>query len=250
LSPRFALEGTLGVLHECENKVAWFAGLTIEAQRTHHCARRVSHRQDGVLGCGNVGGTLGTRWRQRGHEVLFGLRNPSDPKAQNLAKELNAKIGTAADASAFGDVVVLAVPWAVAEDVIKSAGNLSGKILLDCTNPVTEWPEIEIGAEFSGGQRVAQWATGASVVKIFNTTGCSNMSNPKYRSEAVTIFYAGDDASAKRAAEQLAADLGFDPLDAGPLSNSKYLEMLAGFWGTLAFGQKLGLEIGFRLLRR
>jgi len=58
------------------------------------------------------------------------------------------------------------------------------------------------------------------------------------------------DASAKRAAEQLAADLGFDPLDVGPLSNSKYLEMLAGFWGTLAFGQKLGLEIGFRLLRR
>jgi len=190
----------------------------------------------GILGCGIVGGTLGTRWRQHGHELLFGLRNPSDAKAQNLAKESGAEVGTAGDASAFGDVVVLAVPWAVAEDAIKSAGNLSGKILLDCTNPVTNWPEVEIGTEFSGGERVARWAAGAPVVKIFNTTGYLNMANPQYGSEAVTMFYAGDDASAKRAAEQLAADLGFDPLDVGPLSNSKYLEMLAGFWGTLAFG--------------
>lgn len=204
----------------------------------------------GILGCGNVGGTLGARWRQHGHEVLFGVRNLSDTKTQNLAKELNAKIGTAGDASAFGDVVVLAVPWDAAEDAIKSAGNLSGKILLDCTNPVTKWPEVEIGAEFSGGERVARWATGASVVKIFNTTGYSNMANPKYGSDAVTMFYAGDDAAARKVAAQLATDLGFEPLDAGPLANSKYLEMLAGFWGTLAFGQNLGLEIGFRLLRR
>lgn len=204
----------------------------------------------GILGCGNVGGTLGARWRQHGHEVLFGVRNLSDTKTQNLAKELNAKIGTAADASAFGDVVVLAVPWDAAEDAVKSAGNLSGKILLDCTNPVTKWPEVEIGAEFSGGERVARWATGASVVKIFNTTGYSNMANPKYGSDAVTMFYAGDDAAARTVAAQLATDLGFEPLDAGPLANSKYLEMLAGFWGTLAFGQNLGLEIGFRLLRR
>jgi 8-hydroxy-5-deazaflavin:NADPH oxidoreductase len=204
----------------------------------------------GILGCGNVGGTLGDRWRQRGHEVLFGVRNPSDPKARNLAKELNARIGTTAEAAAFGDVVVLAVPWHAAEEAIKSAGNLSGKILLDCTNPVTKWPEVEIGGELSGGERVARWAAGASVVKIFNTTGCLNMANPKYGSDAVTMFYAGDDASAKSAAHQLAADLGFEPLDAGPSANSKYLEMLAGFWGTLAFRQNLGLEIGFRLLRR
>jgi hypothetical protein len=204
----------------------------------------------GILGSGNVGGTLGARWRQHGHEVVFGVRNPSDPKAQNLAKELNAKMDTAADASAFGDVVVLAVPWPVAEDAIRSAGNLAGKILLDCTNPVTKWPEVEIGAELSGAEQVARWAAGASVVKIFNTTGYLNMANPKYGNEVVTMFYVGDDASAKKAAAQLATDLGFEPLDAGPLVNSKYLEMLAGFWGTLAFGQRLGLEIGFRLLRR
>jgi predicted dinucleotide-binding enzyme len=204
----------------------------------------------GILGCGNVGGTLGARWREHGHEVLFGLRTPIDPKAQKLAKESGAKIGTVADASAFGDVVVLTVPWTAAEHAIKSAGNLSGKVLLDCTNPVTKWPEVEIGAEFSGGERVARWAAGASVVKIFNTTGFLNMTNPKYGSEAVTMFYVGDDASAKKVAAQLATDLGFEPLDAGPLTNSKYLEMLSGFWGTLAFGQNLGLEIGFRLLRR
>ena len=181
----------------------------------------------GILGGGNVGGTLGARWRQYGHEVLFGLQTPIDPKAQTLAKESGAKVGTVADASAFGDVVVLAVPWSAAEDAIKSAGNLSGKILLDCTNPVTKWPEVEIGAESSGGERVARWAAGASVVKIFNTTGSLNMANPKYGSEAVTMFYVADDASAKKVAAQLATDVGFDPLDAGPLANSKYLEMLA-----------------------
>jgi len=204
----------------------------------------------GIIGGGNVGGTLGTRWRQYGHEVLFGLRTPNDPNAQSLAKESGAKIGTAADASAFGDVVVLAVPWAAAEDAIKSAGKLAGKVLLDCTNPVTSWPEVEIGAESSGGERVARWAAGASVVKIFNTTGYLNMANPRYGSEVVTMFYVGDDASAKKVAAQLATGLGFEPLDAGPLANSKYLEALAGLWGTLAFRQNLGLEIGFRLLRR
>jgi 8-hydroxy-5-deazaflavin:NADPH oxidoreductase len=64
------------------------------------------------------------------------------------------------------------------------------------------------------------------------------------------MFHAGDDAAAKAIAAQLASDIGFDAVDAGPLANSRFLEMLASFWGTLAYGQKMGREIGFRLLRR
>jgi predicted dinucleotide-binding enzyme len=76
------------------------------------------------------------------------------------------------------------------------------------------------------------------------------MANPKYGSEPVTMFYAADDSSAKATAALLATDLGFDPVDVRPLANSEFLEMIASFWGVLAFEQKLGLGIAFRLLRR
>jgi predicted dinucleotide-binding enzyme len=204
----------------------------------------------GIIGTGNVGGTLGTGWARKGHEVMFGARDLADTKLQRLLTQSDAKMSTVQDAAAFGDVVVIAVPWPATEEAIRNAGKLSGKILLDCTNPITTWPRIETGNKISGGEQVGQWAGGAAVVKIFNTTGYANMANPKYGSELVTMFYAADDPSAKVTASQLAADLGFDPVDAGPLANSTFLEMIASFWGVLAFEQKLGLEIAFRLLRR
>jgi predicted dinucleotide-binding enzyme len=204
----------------------------------------------GIIGAGNVGGTLGKGWRRKGHEVMFGARNLSDVKLQDLLRESGAKAGTIRDAAAFGEVLALTVPWQAAEEAIRSAGRLEGKVLLDCTNPVTSWPQVDESSKLSGGEQVAQWANDARVVKIFNTTGYSNMADPRYGSEALTMFYAGDDAAAKGTAGQLARDLGFDPVDAGALGNSRFLEMLASFWGTLAYGQKLGREIGFRLLRR
>ena len=154
----------------------------------------------GIIGTGNVGGTLGTGWRRKGHEVIFGARDLADAKLQDLLRQSDAKVGSVREAAAFGEVVVLTVPWAAAQEAIRSAGKLSGKILLDCTNPITNWPEVEMGDKLSGGEQVAQWAGGAVVVKIFNTTGYGNMANPKYGSEAVTMFYAGDDASAKATA--------------------------------------------------
>lgn len=204
----------------------------------------------GIIGTGNVGGTLGTVWQRKGHEVMFGVRDLLDSKLQNLLAQSHAKAGTIQGAAAFGDVVVVAVPWPAAKEAIRNAGNLSGKILLDCTNPITNWPRIAMDSKISGGEQVAQWADGAAVVKIFNTTGYGNMANPKYGSEPATMFYAADNSSAKATAAQLAKDLGFDPVDAGPLANSKFLEVIASFWGVLAFEQKLGLNIAFRLLRR
>ncbi|HXX56248.1 MAG TPA: hypothetical protein VEJ17_00480 [Candidatus Nitrosotalea sp.] len=113
-----------------------------------------------------------------------------------------------------------------------------------------EWPNLDHGQGVSGGEQIATWATGARVVKIFNTTGYENMADPRYDGEALTMFYAGDDAHAKEVAHQLAQDLGFAPQDAGPLANARHLEVLASLWGTLAYRQKLGRGIGFRLVRR
>jgi 8-hydroxy-5-deazaflavin:NADPH oxidoreductase len=132
-------------------------------------------------------------------------------------------------------------------NVIRS--EISGKVLIDCTNPAKEWPTVDHSGG-SGVEQVAQWAPGARVVKAFNTTGFENMQNPNFGHYAATMFYAGDDKEAKKLVGQLATDLGFDALDAGPLSQAHALEVLASLWGGLAYGQQMGRGIAFRLLRR
>ena len=206
----------------------------------------------GIIGAGSVGGTLGTGWAHKGHSVLFGVRDASAPELKKLLARAgaSAKAGSVADAGGC-DVVVLATPWDATESAIQSAGGLSGKVVLDCTNPLL--PDLSgliFGNTISGGEKVAEWAPGAAVVKIFNTTGFGNMADPVYHGEASTMFYCGDDAAAKQVAAQLAADLGFDPIDAGPLTQSRLLEPLALLWITLAIKQGLGRDFAFKLMRR
>ncbi len=206
----------------------------------------------GIIGAGSVGGTLGTGWARKGHSVLFGVRDASAPELQELLDRsgASAKTGTVAEAGAC-DVVVLATPWEATESAIQTAGPLSGKVVLDCTNPLL--PDLSgliFGNNTSGGEMVAGWAQGARVVKIFNTTGFGNMANPVYGGEATTMFYCGDDAAGKNVAAQLAADLGFEPIDAGPITQCRLLEPLALLWISLAIKQGLGRDFAFKLVRR
>jgi len=205
-----------------------------------------------VIGTGHVGGALGTGWARAGHEVSFGARNPKCADAEQLLARSGskAKIASIADSIAKAEIVVLAIPWGAVTDTLQAiAPALSGKILIDCTNPAGKWPEMDHSAG-SGGEQVATLAPGAKVVKCFNTTGYENMQNPQYGDGAVTMCYAGDDAEAKRVVHGLAKDLGFDPVDAGGMQQAHTLEILASLWGTLAYGQKMGRGIGFRLMRR
>jgi len=205
-----------------------------------------------VIGTGHVGGALGTGWARAGHEVIFGARNPKDVDAEQLVSQAGgkAKIASIADAVAKAEIVALAIPWGGVADTLEAIGaSLSGKILIDCTNPAAKWPDMDHSAG-SGGEQVARLAPDAKVVKAFNTTGYENMQNPKYGDGAVTMFYAGDDAEAKKVVHGLAKDLGFDAVDAGGLPQAHALEILASLWGTLAYGQKMGRGIGFRLMRR
>ncbi len=204
-----------------------------------------------IIGMGNVGGTLGRRWVEAKHEIVFGARNATDPKAAGDAKAIQAGIATVAEAAAGAEVVVLAVPWQAALDAVASAGNLGGKVLLDCTNPLTpDLSALAIGTTTSAGEQVARAAKGAKVVKIFNTTGAGNMANPRYGPAGQTMLYAGDDAAAKAIAARLARDIGFDPIDVGPLSAARILEPFALVWITLAIKQKLGPDFAFQLVRR
>ncbi|MGH9675735.1 MAG: NADPH-dependent F420 reductase [Candidatus Acidiferrum sp.] len=141
------------------------------------------------------------------------MRDLADPNLKKLlaAAGGRAKAVAVNEAAIAADVVVLTVPWPAAEEALKNAGDLRGKILLDCTNPLKpDMSGFTHANTTSGGEQVAAWAAGARVVKIFNTTGFNNMANPVYPEGASVMLYCGDDAEAKKTAGQLAADLGFD----------------------------------------
>jgi 8-hydroxy-5-deazaflavin:NADPH oxidoreductase len=205
-----------------------------------------------VLGAGNVGAALGIGWAHKGHEVMFGSRNPLDAKIAGVVAKAGgrSKAGTLAEAVAVSEVSVLATPWKASESVIKSCRDWNGKILLDCTNPLKpDLSNLELGLATSGGEQVARWAAGAHVVKVFNTTGFNNMVNANYGGVAATMFYCGDIAASKAVAAQLAADLGFDPVDVGPLDRARLLEPLALLWIRLAI-ERGSRDIAFKLMKR
>ena len=199
-----------------------------------------------ILGAGNVGGTLGAGWVKRGHDVVFGLRDPKKGDASTTAK-----VASVMEAAQSSEIVVLAVPWNAVPDAVRSAGDLKGKIILDATNPVLpDFSGLDTAPGTSGAEKVATLAPGVPVVKVFNTTGYPNMANPDYNGQPATMFYCGDDAGAKSTASGLARDLGFEPVDAGPLSQARLLEPLALLWITLALKQGLGVNFAFKLIRR
>jgi len=162
-----------------------------------------------------------------------------------------ARAASVRDAVSRAEVVALTVPWPAARDALRSAGELGGKILLDCTNPLKpDLSGLSVGHTASGGEQVAAWAPGARVVKIFNTTGFPNMANPEYREGRSMMLYCGDDTKAKQVAAQLAAELGFEPYDVGPLTEARLLEPFALVWIHLAVLQKMGTGFAFRLMHR
>lgn len=205
-----------------------------------------------VIGTGNVGATLGKGWSQAGHDITFGTRDPSSDKVGRLLGAIGPQARAVArnESVQNAEVVVLAVPWPAAQEVLRELGPLDGRVLLDCTNPLTRSLSLEVGHTTSGGEQVAAWAGAARVVKIFNTTGSENMAAPRFSEQAATMFYAGDDAEAKQIAAQLARDLGFEAIDAGPLANARLLEPLAALWIYLAHPGGQGRRIAFKLLRR
>jgi 8-hydroxy-5-deazaflavin:NADPH oxidoreductase len=208
-----------------------------------------------IIGAGDVGGTLGASWAKAGHEIFFGVTNPRSDKTQALLRAIGgtARAGTAAEAAAFGDVIVLATPWPATEGAIRAMGDLSGRVVLDCTNPLAMGPDglsLEIGHGISGGEKVQGWAAGASVFKTLNSTGFKNMAEPVFNGVQSVMFVAGDDEAAKPKVMALVGDLGFEVVDAGPLRIARLLEPHAMLWIHLALNRGLGRDWAFALVRR
>lgn len=199
-----------------------------------------------IIGTGNVGASLGGLWARHGHEVFYGMRDPSKGPPQPGAKH-----GSLSDAARFGDVIVLATPWEGTADAIAKLGEIGGKIVIDATNPLAkDLSGLTVGGHDSAGETVARLARGARVVKCFNTLGAGGFATPAFRDQLATMFLCGNDAEAKDVVGKLAGDLGFDVIDAGPLTQSRLLEPMAMLWISLAYKTGLGPNIAFKLLRR
>jgi predicted dinucleotide-binding enzyme len=147
-------------------------------------------------------------------------------------------------------VVLFAVPWTAAEEVLTSVGPLSGKVLIDITNAFGPSGDLALGHTTSTAEQVARWAPGAKVAKAFNGIHYEQLDQRPYGDQAASLFFCGDDAEAKHVVAQLGAELGLDPVDCGPLASARLLEPLAMLWIFLAFRAGMGPDIAFRLLRR
>lgn len=207
-----------------------------------------------MIGAGNVGGALGRLWAAKGHEIAFGVPEPDKRQVRDLVRSIGDKAQAAAvaDAASFGEILVLATPWPATREAIRSAGDLAGKILIDCTNPLApDLSGLVIGTSDSAGEEVARWARGAKVVKAFNTIGAANFDKPRFGAQNASLFIAGDDADAKATVTRLASELGFEVVDTGPLVAARWLEPLGMLWIHLAFGLGWGpTGHAFKLLRR
>jgi predicted dinucleotide-binding enzyme len=210
---------------------------------------KVSSMNIVIVGAGNVGRALATGWHKAGHRVTLAVRDPGGRGVADL-KTQGLSLVPMKGAAEADEVIVLAVPWDAVPGALKALGPLNGKILVDVNNPLTSSLELAVGHDDSAGETVARLAPGARVIKAFNTTGSANMTNSKYAGGKLMMPVAGDDAEAKQTVMALARDLGFEPVDVGPLAMSRHLEPLAMLWIKLALVQKLGMDFGFALLRR
>jgi predicted dinucleotide-binding enzyme len=206
-----------------------------------------------IIGAGNVGGALGRAWTRAGHAVVFGVRDPGAAEVRALVAKTGAEARTPAAAAAAGEVVVLALPWGAAEAAVKGLGDLAGKVVIDCMNPLAMGADglgLDRGHTTSGGETVAGWLPGARVVKTLNQVGAEVMADASGFAHPPVMFVAGDDAAAKAVATELVRDLGFEALDAGALRAARLLEPFGMVWINQAMLRGHGRDWAFAALPR
>ena len=183
-----------------------------------------------MIGTGNVGGTLGRRFAEQGHVVVYGSRRPEDAAVRALVERTGggAAAATPRAAAERAGIVVLAVPWDSVEEIVPTLGDLRGKIVVDPTNPRSTASDglRDYALETSNAERIQSLAPGARVVKAFNTLAFETMLDPASAGGPVTIPIVGDDPAAKAAVVGLANGIGLEGIDVGPLRHARIVEGL------------------------
>jgi len=183
-----------------------------------------------VIGAGKIGGTIGEKWESAGHEVIYGLRDPSKRKG---AKRIEAALEGA-------DVVLVAVPGAALAQLVRDhAKGLDGKVVIDATNNF-------------GGESMNAWSEMASTVprahlyRAFNSLGWDVFANPVLGGQQADLFYAGPEGDSKTAVEQLISDAGLRPIWVGGADHADTIDGVLRLWITLS--RTRGRRIAFKLI--
>src|SRR3989475_8304626 len=215
---------------------------------------RVSEMRVGILGSGLMGGKLGTLFARAGHEVVFSYAR-SEQKLEKLARDAKgkARAGTPREAAQKADAVLLAVHWSRVDDVLKQAGDVSGKVVVTCSLPMNaDDTGLVIAHTSSGAEALAKRVPEARVVSAFGT-GTSevlfDVFEARRKATRPSLVYCGDEAHSKKIAAQLIRDVGFDPVDAGPLRIARYTEPFTLLIAQLAYEGDEGPELAYRFER-
>jgi predicted dinucleotide-binding enzyme len=208
----------------------------------------------GVLGSGLMGGKLGTLFARAGHEVVFSYAR-GEQKLKRLAREAqkNARAGTPGEAAREADALLLAVHWSRVDDVLKQAGDLSGKVVVSCSLPLNaDNTELVVAHTSSGAEALQKKLRRARVVAAFGTVPSEvlfGVFEARRRTIRPSLVYCADHQEAKDVAATLIRDVGFDPVDAGPLRIARYTEPFSLLVAQLAYGGEAGPELAYRFER-
>ena len=188
-----------------------------------------------IIGKGNVGTALSNGLTKAGHQIKFGHRDPKE---------------NVVDAAKWGEIIIMAVPHNNADDVRANIQPYTdGKIVIDVMNAVGKNLESTIACSTSSAEETQRKLPKAKVVKAFNTVFASNQSTARVGKEQLTAFIAGDDLDAKQTVGKITRDIGFDPVDCGPLKSARYLEAMAILLINLAYNYGMGNQIGYKLAK-
>jgi 8-hydroxy-5-deazaflavin:NADPH oxidoreductase len=202
----------------------------------------------GIIGAGSLGSALGGRLRSRGHIVMFG----GGESAQDAAGRLGVDVGSNAEAAAFGDVVILAVPFPAIGCALSDAELLDGRVLWSCVNALKpDFSGLAIGFDNSAAEEVARRAPRARVVAAVPPFASAIASPPlTYEGDLEpSVFLCGDDSAAKTIVEGLVRDLGAQPVDAGPLMSARLVEPAMMLTVSIAYAG-VPRDVALRLLER
>ena len=208
----------------------------------------------GILGSGLMGGKLGTIFARAGHEVVFSYAR-REQKLKRLARDAKgkARAGTPREAAQEADAVLLAVHWSRIEDVLNQAGDLSGKVVVTCSLPMNDDnTELVVAHTSSGAEELAKMIPKARVVAAFQTVPSEvlvGVYEARRKARRPSLVYCGDDERGKGVAAELIRDVGFDPVDAGPLRIARYTEPFALLVAQLAYEGEGGPELAYRFER-
>jgi len=208
----------------------------------------------GILGSGLMGGKLGTLWARAGHEIVFSYAR-TEQKLKKLAREARgkARAGTPGEAAREADVLLLAVHWSRVDDVLQQAGDVSGKTIVSCSLPMNaDDTGLVVAHTSSGAEALAKKVPKARVVSAFGTVPSEvlfDVFESRRKTRRPSLVYCGDDPKSKKTAAELIRDVGFDPVDAGPLRVARYTEPFTLLIAQLAYEGDGGPELAYRFER-